>query len=166
MLVKKIIFLIFFTFSFGACLAPQKNYFYKKNVNEYITIEATLMDSSERNSPLNEIKVVPTRFATVKKLEKIEILSKKILIEHEGEKSFLEVTDGNSLLPYDQGIIIKEGTIIVHLGKIKIGNKIILDVPPIDLKNYFKLNVKISDSSEDIYYGNADGYKRNKSKKK
>ena len=70
-----------------------------------------------------------------------------------------------SILPYDEGIILKEGT-VVYFGKVKVDDKMIIDMPPVRLKQYLEV-VKYNpiadglniDTSQDIYYGPAEEYK-------
>ena len=69
-----------------------------------------------------------------------------------------------SILPYDEGIILKEGT-VVYFGKVKVDDKIIIDMPPVRLKQYLEvvkynpvaggLNIDTKKTFMDL----AEGYK-------
>jgi hypothetical protein len=100
-----------------------------------------------------------------KKSKKVEILSDKITVEYNDKKYVLKVVNKTAVLPYREGIILKEGT-IVYFGKVKVDDKMIIDMPPVKLKQYIKVT-KVNpiadglniDTSQDIYYGPAEGYK-------
>ena len=93
-------------------------------------------------------------------------MSNKIKVVYTGKEYYLEPTKSKmSILPYDEGIILKEGT-VVYFGKVKVDDKMIIDMPPVKLKQYLEvtkynpiadgLNI---DTSQDIYYGPVEGYK-------
>ena len=111
------------------------------------------------------IDIRPIKFANLKKSKKVEILSDKITVEYNGKRYSLKVIDRTAVLPYREGVILKEGT-VVYFGKVKVDDKMIIDMPPVKLKQYLEvtkynpiadgLNI---DTSQDIYYGPVEGYK-------
>ncbi|WP_294703518.1 hypothetical protein [uncultured Fusobacterium sp.] len=111
------------------------------------------------------IDIRPIKFANLKKSKKVEILSDKITVEYNDKKYVLKVVNKTAVLPYREGIILKEGT-IVYFGKVKVDDKMIIGMPPVKLKQYIKVT-KVNpiadglniDTSQDIYYGPAEGYK-------
>ena len=153
-MIKKIIFLILLLFSSTGCYIRSKSYFYKTNPNDiklffhkYLYISAYLVNDNAKNNPISSIKINPINFANLKKSEKVELLSDKILVEYKGNNYNLEVFNKRAVYPYDEGVILTEDSIIVHFGKVKIDDKFIIDLPPIDLKDYFMHfgKVKIDD---------------------
>ncbi len=171
LLIKLIIFtMILFTFT--GCYTLWKFYFYETkpmdkslSFSEYIYVYAEQLDASDKNSPIDMIDIRPIKFANLKKSKKVEILSDKITVEYNGKKYVLKVVNKTAVLPYREGVILKEGT-IVYFGKVKVDDKIIIDMPPVKLKQYIKV-IKVNpiadglniDTSQDIYYGPAEGYK-------
>ena len=97
--------------------------------------------------------------------DRVEILSDKIIAEYNGKRYSLKVIDRTAVLPYKEGVILNEGT-VVYFGKVKVDDKIIIDMPPVKLKQYLKV-VKFNpvagglniDTKKDIYYGPVEGYK-------
>lgn len=172
LLIKLIIFtMILFTFT--GCYTLWKFYFYETkpmdkslSFSEYIYVYAEQLDASDKNSPIDMISIRPVNFANLKKSKKVELMSNKIKVVYTGKEYYLEPTKSKmSILPYEKGIILKEGT-IVYFGKVKVDDKIIINMPPVKLKQYVKVtkynpiadgfNI---DTSERIYYGPAEGYK-------
>lgn len=164
LLIKLIIFtMILFTFT--GCYTLSKTYYYETRPSEYVYIYATVLNSEKRDAPIDMISIRPINFADLKKSKKVEILSDKIIAEYNGKKYILKVVNKTAVLPYREGIILKEGT-IVYFGKVKVDDKIIIDMPPVKLKQYLEvikynpiadgLNI---DTSQDIYYGPAEEYK-------
>ena len=174
-MIKKIIFLILLLFSSTGCYVRYKSYFYRTNptdtklfFHKYLYINAYLINDNAKNNPISSITIRPINFATLKKSEKVELLSDKVLVEYKGNKYNLEVIDKGGVRPYDEGVILTEGSIIVHFGKVKIDDKFIIDLPPIDLKDYFMLEVVSynpildalnRDTQKRIYYGPVKDYK-------
>ena len=130
-----------------------------------IYIYAPILNSNEKDSPITMIDIRPIKFANLKKSKKVEILSDKITVEYNGKRYSLKVIDRTAVLPYREGVILKEGT-VVYFGKVKVDDKMIIDMPPVKLKQYLEvtkynpiadgLNI---DTSQDIYYGPVEGYK-------
>ena len=172
LLIKLIIFtMILFTFT--GCYTLWKFYFYETkpmdkslSFSEYIYVYAEQLDASDKNSPIDMISIRPINFADLKKSKKVEILSNRIKVVYAGKEYYLRPTKSKmSILPYDEGIILKEGT-VVYFGKVKVDDKMIIDMPPVRLKQYLEV-VKYNpiagglniDTSQDIYYGPAEEYK-------
>ena len=171
LLIKLIIFtMILFTFT--GCYTLWKFYFYETkpmdkslSFSEYIYIYAPILNSGEKDSPITMIDIRPIKFANLKKSKKVEILSDKIIAEYNGKRYSLKVIDRTAVLPYKEGVILKEGT-VVYFGKVKVDDKIIIDMPPVKLKQYLKV-VKFNpvagglniDTKKEIYYGPVEGYK-------
>lgn len=169
LLIKLIIFtMILFTFT--GCYTLWKFYFYEtKPMDESLSfseyIYAEQLDDSDKNSTIDMIDIRPIKFANLKKSKKVEILSDKITVEYNDKKYVLKVVNKTAVLPYREGIILKEGT-IVYFGKVKVDDKMIIDMPSVKLKQYIKVT-KVNpiadglniDTSQDIYYGPAEGYK-------
>lgn len=165
LLIKLIIFtMILFTFT--GCYTLSKTYYYETRPSEYVYIYATVLNSEKRDAPIDMISIRPINFADLKKSKKVEILSNKIKVVYTGKEYYLKPTKSKmSILPYDEGIILKEGT-IVYFGKVKVDDKIIIDMPPVKLKQYLKV-VKFNpvagglniDTKKEIYYGPVEGYK-------
>ena len=128
-------------------------------------IYAPILNKDEKDSPITMIDIRPIKFANLKKSKKVEILSDKITVEYNDKKYVLKVVNKTAVLPYREGIILKEGT-VVYFGKVKVDDKIIIDMPPVKLKQYLKV-VKFNpvagglniDTKKEIYYGPAEGYK-------
>ena len=171
LLIKIIIFTMILFTSTG-CYTLSKSYSYKTNpmdkslsFSEYIYIYAPILNSGEKDSPITMIDIRPIKFANLKKSKKVEILSDKITVEYNDKKYVLKVVNKTAVLPYREGIILKEGT-IVYFGKVKVDDKMIIDMPPVRLKQYLEV-VKYNpiadglniDTSQDIYYGPAEEYK-------
>ena len=171
LLIKVIIFTMILFTSTG-CYTLSKSYSYKTNpmdkslsFSEYIYIYAPILNSGEKDSPITMIDIRPINFANLKKSKKVEILSDKIIAEYNGKRYSLKVIDRTAVLPYKEGVILNEGT-VVYFGKVKVDDKIIIDMPPVKLKQYLEvikynpiadgLNI---DTSQDIYYGPAEEYK-------
>lgn len=167
-LLIKLFICIITIFNFTGCYVLSKMYLFQgetssKNIyyKEYMYININAENQSNSNSPVSLIQLEPV----FKKSKKIEILGKKITAEYNGKKYTLKVIDNIAVLPYDEGVILKEGA-VVYFGKVKVDNKIIIDMPPVRLKQYVKvskynpiadgLNI---DTSQDIYYGPVEGYK-------
>lgn len=164
LLIKLIIFtMILFTFT--GCYTLSKTYYYETRPSEYVYIYAPILNSNEKDSPITMIEISPVDFANLKRSKKVEILSDKIIAKYNGKRYSLKVIDRTAVLPYREGIILKEGT-IVYFGKVKVDDKIIIDMPPVKLKQYLKV-VKFNpvagglniDTKKEIYYGPAEGYK-------
>ena len=169
-MIKKILFLILLLFSSAGCYVRYKSYWYETDLlaNEQLYIEASLVDDDYKNSPISSIEINPVNFANLKKSEKVELLSDKILVEYKGNNYNLEVFNKRAVYPYDEGVILTEGSIIVHFGKVKIDDKFIIDLPPIDLKDDFMLEVVSynpildalnRDTQKRIYHGPVKDYK-------
>ena len=171
LLIKVIIFTMILFTSTG-CYTLSKSYSYKTNpmdkslsFSEYIYIYAPILNSGEKDSPITMIDIRPINFANLKKSKKVEILSDKIIAEYNGKRYSLKVIDRTAVLPYKEGVILNEGT-VVYFGKVKVDDKIIIDMPPVKLKQYVKVTKynPIADgfninTSERIYYGPVEGYK-------
>ena len=137
LLIKLIIFtMILFTFT--GCYTLSKTYYYETRPSEYVYIYAPILNSNEKDSPITMIEISPVDFANLKRSKKVEILSDKIIAEYNGKRYSLKVIDRTAVLPYREGIILKEGT-IVYFGKVKVDDKIIIDMPPVKLKQYLKV---------------------------
>ncbi|MFR4518711.1 MAG: hypothetical protein ACLUBL_08415 [Fusobacterium sp.] len=164
-LLIKLFICIITIFSFTGCYTLSKTYYYETRPNEYVYIYATVLDSEKSDSPISMIEISPVDFANLKKSKKVEILSDKIIAEYNGKKYVLKVVNKTAVLPYREGIILKEGT-VVYFGKVKVDGKMIIDMPPVKLKQYLKV-VKFNpvagglniDTKKEIYYGPAEGYK-------
>ena len=171
LLIKIIIFTMILFISTG-CYTLSKSYSYKTNpmdkslsFSEYIYIYAPILNSGEKDSPITMIDIRPINFANLKKSKKVEILSDKIIAEYNGKRYSLKVIDRTAVLPYKEGVILNEWT-VVYFGKVKVDDKIIIDMPPVKLKQYVKVTKynPIADgfninTSERIYYGPVEGYK-------
>ena len=165
LLIKLITFIMILFISTG-CYTLSKTYYYETRPNEYVYIYATILNSEKRDAPIDMISIRPINFADLKKSKKVEILSNKIKVVYAGKEYYLKPTKSKmSILPYEKGIILKEGT-IVYFGKVKVDDKIIIDMPPVKLKQYLKV-VKFNpvagglniDTKKEIYSGPAEGYK-------
>ena len=171
-LLIKLITFIMILFTFTGCYTLSKTYYYETkpmdkslNFSEYVYIYAPILNSNKKDSPITMIDIRPIKFADLKKSKKVEILSDKIIAEYNGKRYSLKVIDRTAVLPYREGIILKEGT-IVYFGKVKVDDKIIINMPPVKLKQYLEV-IKYNpiadgfniDTSERIYYGPAEGYK-------
>lgn len=128
-------------------------------------IYASVEDEGDKNSPISMIEVRPIRFANLKKSKKVELLSKEIKAEYNGKRYTLKVVDKTAVLPYKEGIILKEGTII-YFGKIKVDDKLIIEMPPIKFESYVEVSkyVPILDglnieTNKEIYHGPTANYK-------
>lgn len=124
-----------------------------------------MKDETDERSPISLIEIEPLNFAGLKKSKKVELLNEKISVEYNGKRYSLKVIDRTAVLPYKEGVILNEGT-VVYFGKVKVDDKIIIDMPPVKLKQYLKV-VKFNpvagglniDTKKEIYYGPVEGYK-------
>ena len=171
-LLIKVITFIMILFTFTGCYTLSKTYYYETkpmdkflSFSEYVYIYAPILNSGEKDSPITMIDIRPINFANLKKSKKVEILSDKIIAEYNGKRYSLKVIDRTAVLPYKEGVILNEGT-VVYFGKVKVDDKIIIDMPPVKLKQYVKVTKynPIADgfninTSERIYYGPVEGYK-------
>ncbi len=164
-LLNKLFICIITIFTFTGCYTLSKTYYYETRPSEYVYIYATVLNSEKRDAPIDMISIRPINFADLKKSKKVEILSDKIIAEYNGKRYSLKVIDRTAVLPYKEGVILNEGT-VVYFGKVKVDDKIIIDMPPVKLKQYLKV-VKFNpvagglniDTKKDIYYGPVEGYK-------
>ena len=171
-LLIKVITFIMILFTFTGCYTLSKTYYYETkpmdkflSFSEYVYIYAPILNKDEKDSPITMIDIRPINFANLKKSKKVEILSDKIIAEYNGKRYSLKVIDRTAVLPYKEGVILNEGT-VVYFGKVKVDDKIIIDMPPVKLKQYVKVTKynPIADgfninTSERIYYGPVEGYK-------
>lgn len=170
--ILKLFFCIIYLSSFVGCYTLSKMYTYKEenlsiydNYKEYIYIEVYMKDETDERSPISLIEIEPLNFAGLKKSKKVELLNEKISVEYNGKRYSLKVIDRTAVLPYKEGVILNEGT-VVYFGKVKVDDKIIIDMPPVKLKQYLKV-VKFNpvagglniDTKKEIYYGPVEGYK-------
>ena len=164
-LLNKLFICIITIFTFTGCYTLSKTYYYETRPSEYVYIYATVLNSEKRDAPIDMISIRPINFADLKKSKKVEILSDKIIAEYNGKRYSLKVIDRTAVLPYKEGVILNEGT-VVYFGKVKVDDKIIIDMPPVKLKQYLKV-VKFNpvagglniDTKKEIYSGPAEGYK-------
>ena len=168
--MKKILKIVIFTMtilSFTACSVLYKNYFYDQEPNKYVHVIAYVTEDDKRDSPIDYIEIGPINYANHKTSKKVEILSDKIKAVYNGKEYYLNVTKKSktSVLPYDEGVILKEGTVL-YFGKVRVDDKMIIDMPPVTLKQTLKV-IKFNpiagglniDTKKYLYYGPADQYK-------
>lgn len=167
--MKKILKIVIFTMtiiSFTACSVLDKTYFYDQEPNKYVHVIAYVIESEKRDSPIDYIVIGPINYANHKTSEKVEILSDKIKAVYNGKEYYLNVTKSKTtVLPYDEGVILKEGTVLYY-GKVRVDDKMIIDMPPVTLKQTLRV-IKFNpiagglniDTKEHVYYGPADQYK-------
>lgn len=166
--MKKILKIVMFTMtiiSFTACSVLDKTYFYDQRLNKYVDLEGYTTDGDKSDSPIRYIELIPINYANHKTSEKVEILSDKIKAVYNGKEYSLNVKGQTSVLPYDEGVILKEGTVLYY-GKVRVDDKMIIDMPPVTLKQTLRVNrynpiadgLNI-DTVKHIYYGPADQYK-------
>ena len=139
---------------------PQKHYEYR----DYVYIYASVEDEGDKNSPLSIIKLEPeTRKSKVKELA---ILADKIKIIYEGKEYYLKVFQTKkSILIYKNDLEIT-GDFIVEIGKVKLDNGKVIEIPPLKLRKYVKVSKYVPildglniDTKEEIYYGRLEDYK-------
>lgn len=98
--------------------------------------------------------------------DKVEILNKKIKIKYQNKEIYVNVDkDRRSISFFENGLNVM-GNFELDIGKIKIGEKKIIELPTIKFIKCIKvykynpvadgLNI---DTSKDIYYGPVEGYK-------
>ena len=171
LLIKLIIFTMIL-FIFTGCYTLSKIYSYNggpvdnpKNYYEYrdyIYVYTFVMKQSDENSPVKIIKLVPENKKI--KFKNINILNDKIKIIYNKKIYYADVSrDRTAIFLSDLNIM---GDFIIEIGEVKTDNKKIIKIPPLKLKQYVKvtkynpiadgLNI---DTSQDIYYGPAEGYK-------
>ena len=167
--MKKILKIVIFTMtilSFTACSVLYKDYFYDQEPNKYVHIIAYVTESKKRDSPIDFIEIRPINYANDKTSEKVEILSDKIKAVYNGKEYSLNVKGQTSVLPYDEGVILKEGTVL-YFGKVRVDDKMIIDMPPVTLKQTLQVTkfnpiadgLNIPVDIKYLYYGPADQYK-------
>lgn len=139
---------------------PQKHYEYR----DYIYIYTRVKEQGNKNSPVSIIELVPeTRKSKVKELA---ILADKIKIIYEGKDYYLKVSQSKkSILVYNNGLEIT-GEFIADIGKVKLDNGKIIEIPPLKFKKYVEVSkyVPILDglnieTNKEIYYGRLEDYK-------
>lgn len=172
-LLIKLVAVVIIIFSFTGCYALSKKYSYKvnpsdnsSNFSKYMGIYGALTDSYDKDSPIESVSIYPINFSNKKTSEKVELLSNKIKVVYKGKEYYLKTAKNKrSILPYEEGIILKEGA-IVYFGKVKVDDKMIIEIPPIRLKKFVHvtsynpiadgLNI---DTTKDVYEGPLDEYK-------
>lgn len=166
--MKKILKIVIFTMtilSFTACSVLDKTYFYDQEPNKYVHVIAYVTETEKRDSPIDFIDIRPINYANRKTSEKVEILSDKIKAVYNGKEYSLNVKEQTAVLPYKEGVILKEGTVLYY-GKVRVDDKMIIDMPPVTLKQTLRV-IKFNpiagglniDTKEHVYYGPADQYK-------
>lgn len=166
--MKKILKIVIFTMtilSFTACSVLDKTYFYDQRLNKYVDLEGYTTVGDKSDSPIDYIELTPINYANHKTSKKVEILSDKIKAVYNGKEYSLNVKGQTSVLPYDEGVILKEGTVL-YFGKVRVDDKMIIDMPPVTLKQTLRVNrfnpiadgLNI-DTVKPVYYGPADKYK-------
>lgn len=166
--MKKILKIVIFTMTilnFSACSVLHKTYFYDQEPNKYVHVIAYVTENEKRDSPIDFIDIRPINYANRKTSKKVEILSDKIKAVYNGKEYSLNVKGQTAVLPYKEGVILKEGTVL-YFGKVRVDDKRIIDMPPVKLKQYIKVykynpiadgfNI---DTTQNIYYGPVEGYK-------
>lgn len=139
---EKILKIVIFTMTilnFTTCSVLDKTYFYDQRLNKYVDLERYTTVGDKSNSPIDYIALTPINYANHKTSEKVEILSDKIKAVYGGKEYYLNVTKSKrSVLPYDDGVILKEGTVLYY-GKVRVDDKMIIDMPPVTLKQTFTI---------------------------
>lgn len=139
---------------------PQKYYEFR----DYIYIHTRVKDQGNKNSPVSIIELVPeTRKSKIKELE---ILSDKIRILYRGKEYYANVSnDRTAVLLYKSGLNIT-GEFIAEIGKVKLDNGKIIDLPPLKFEKYVKVSKYVPildglniDTKEEIYYERLEDYK-------
>ena len=160
-IIIKIVVLAMIILSFTARYVLYKTYFYFQRLNKYVNLEGYTTDGEKRDSPIRYIALTPINYADHKTSEKVEILSDKIKAVYNGKEYYLNITKNKtSVLPYKEGVILKEGTVL-YFGKVRVDDKMIIDMPPVTLKQTLKVNRynPITDGLKEVYHGPADKYK-------
>lgn len=139
---------------------PQKHYEFR----DYIYMHTHVEDEGDKNSPVSIIELVPeTRKSKVKELE---ILSDKVRILYKGNEYYANVSDDRTaVLLYKSGLNIT-GEFIAEIGKVKLDNGKIIDLPPLKFEKYVEVSKYIPildglniETNKEIYYGPLENYK-------
>lgn len=135
---------------------------------DYIYISSGVIEQTDENSPLRSITFEPKWG-----YKKLEILSEKIKLVYEGKEYYLDrdftldKKDRKSLFYpiYKKGIKIN-GDFMLYIGKIRLDDKEIVEIPPLKFRKYIKVseyNLLIEalkkDSFVEIYNGPLEDYK-------
>ncbi len=175
MIKKSLIFSMIILFFIG-CINTKTRYSYNakenedsKKYNKYLRVYGFVENSELRSSLLSEIVVASKQSLWKNKRSGVKILSDKVKVRYKEKDYYFtpKVNEYNSTrikISTDEVKIVDEFTI--YLGKVVVDNKLILDMPPIELQEYlFKerfngiLDVLNQPSRTTIYSGPTKDYK-------
>lgn len=174
-LIMKFFFSIIILFNFTGCYTLFKTYFYrgvpiqntkKYDFERYLYIDGSPVNSNEKDSLISYI-TLRRRWDEYQKTEKVELLNNKVKIIYKNKEYIVKVADSKKAFILDDNKINIGDGAIIYLGKVKIDNNLIIDMPPIKMKSYLRVTkfspifevLNIDDSHEKIYYGPTEGYK-------
>lgn len=174
-ITKKLVICILLLFASVSCTTTTKFYSYGETIlenknnspykyGEYINIRASVVEQSSVNSPLSSVRFTPSE-----KYKKLEILNEKIKLVYKDKEYYIDKelfmfgkTVASYYSTYSKGIIIN-GDFILYIGKIKLDDKKIVDIPPLKFRKYIEVSngnmILEGNIKADIYNGPLEDYK-------
>ena len=176
--MKKLIFLFVVIFILTSCTSIKvwNNYYpviigqNEKEINETIELHGNVQNNSDLNSYLDYISLFERKETTNKG---IKFLEPEIIIEGEQKYKIKNQEKSSNLEILSQGIKISSDTFTIYIGKVRLKDGRIINLPPIKFKRYisvYKINKFLDtlnqDTREDLFSGTIDEYREWKKKNK
>ena len=176
--MKKLIFLFVVIFILTSCTSIKvwNNYYpitigqNEKVINETIELHGNVQNNSDLNSYLNYISLFERKETTNKG---IKFLEPEIIIEGEQKYKIKNQEKSSNLEILSQGIKINSDTFTIYIGKVRLEDGRIINLPPIKFKrdiDVYKINNFLDtlnqDTREDLFRGTIDEYREWKKKNK
>ena len=176
--MKKIIFLFVVIFILTNCTSTKvwNNYYpviigqNEKEINETIELHGNVQNNSDLNSYLDYISLFERKETTNKG---IKFLESEIIIEGEQKYKVKNQEKSSNLEILSQGIKINSDTFTIYIGKVRLKDGRIINLPPIKFKRYVQvysinkfLDTLNQDTKEDLFRGTIDEYREWKKKQK
>ena len=176
--MKKLILLFVVIFILTSCTSIKvwNNYYpitiaqNEKVINETIELHGNVQNNSDLNSYLNYISLFERKETTNKG---IKFLEPEIIIEGEQKYKIKNQEKSSNLEILSQGIKINSDTFTIYIGKVRLEDGRIINLPPIKFKRHisvYKINKFLDtlnqDTREDLFSGTIDEYREWKKKNK
>lgn len=176
--MKKIIFLFVVIFILTSCTSIKvwSNYYpitigqNEKGINETIELHGNVQNNSDLNSYLDYISLFERKETTNKG---IKFLEPEIIIEGEQKYKIKNQEKSSNLEILSQAIKINSDTFTIYIGKVRLKDGRIINLPPIKFKRYVQvysinkfLDTLNQDTKEDLFRGTIDEYREWKKKQK
>ena len=145
--MKKLIFLFVVIFILTSCTSIKvwSNYYpitigqNEKGINEIIELHGNVQNNSDLNSYLDYISLFERKETTNKG---IKFLESEIIIEGEQKYKVKNQEKSSNLEILSQGIKINSDTFTIYIGKVRLKDGRIINLPPIKFKRYIYMYIK------------------------